>query len=374
MIVANNEGGRPQQLFIVRRNSGVGGAERVAERLAQNFSDLFEVHRLWAGNCFNGQTIPGRSGPPWWRSWWYTKCINQMPIYYQNSVVYSLEYGPNCDIYRAGDGIHRLNVLRRYGSNISWMVNPWHWLAPKLERNSFESARYIIANSNLVRSHIVQTYPHVEDKILTIYNGFDETVFKLSITDKTELRKQLGLPVSADKILLLSGSGFERKGLHHAIKILTRLHRQGCRAYLVVVGKGDSRYVHNAIEEGGLKNYVLFKGLVDNVAQYYQAADVMVLLTRYDPFSNSCLEAIACGCPVLTTRNNGAAEVMKPFSGMVVDDITKESAIEDCVEYILQQTFKSEQIASSVSHLTSGHEKKAHLDVINRVFAEKNNE
>jgi len=35
-----------QQLYIVRRNSGQGGAERVAERLAKNFSDLFEVHRL----------------------------------------------------------------------------------------------------------------------------------------------------------------------------------------------------------------------------------------------------------------------------------------------------------------------------------------
>ncbi|WP_160172738.1 glycosyltransferase family 4 protein [Methylomarinum vadi] len=360
-----------QQLYIVRRNSGFGGAERVAERLAQNFSDQFEVHRLWAGNRFNGRVIPGRSGPPWWRSWWYTQHINQLPIYHQNSVVYSLEYGPNCDIYRAGDGVHRLNVLRRYGSNITWMVNPWHWLAPKLERNSFESARYIIANSNLVRSHIVQTYPHVQDKIVTIYNGFDETVFKLSSIDKAELRRWLGLPITADKILLLSGSGFERKGLHHAVDIVTKLHRQGCRAYLVVVGKGDSRYVNKAIEAGGLKDYILFKGLVDDVAQYYQAADLMVLLTRYDPFSNSCLEALACGCPVITTRNNGAIEVMKPYSGLVVNDVAEEDAIELCADYILQQTFQAEQIASSVSHLTSDQEKNAHLEVINRVFEEK---
>ena len=168
-----------KQLYIVRRNSGLGGAERVAERLAENFSDQFEVYRLWAGRKFNGLTIPGVCGPPWWRSWRYTQFINQLPIYHANSVVYSLEYGPNCDIYRAGDGIHRLNVLRRYGSRKTWMFNPWHWLAPRLERNSFESARYIIANSELVRSHIVQTYPHVQGKIVTIYNGYDENVFKL---------------------------------------------------------------------------------------------------------------------------------------------------------------------------------------------------
>jgi UDP-glucose:(heptosyl)LPS alpha-1,3-glucosyltransferase len=363
-----------KQLYIVRRNSGFGGAERVAERLAQNFSEQFDVHRLWAGSQFNGLTIPGVKGPPWWRSWRYTNFINRLPIFDKNSVVYSLEYGPNCDIYRAGDGIHRLNVLRRFGARKSWMLNPWHWLAPKLEKNSFISARYVIANSELVRSHIVQTYPDIQHKIVTIYNGFDERVFGLAEQAQSDIRQQLGLPAAADKILLLSGSGFERKGLHHAVKVLTALHQQGCQAYLVVVGKGDSRYVDKTIEQAGLSNHVLFKGMVKDVAKYYQAADIMVLLTRYDPFSNACLEAMACGCPVITTKNNGAVEVMKAFSGLVIDDISQPEAIEQCANYILQQTFQARQIAESVSHLTSDREKQAHLDIINRVIAEKDHE
>ena len=360
-----------QELYIVRRNSGIGGAERVAERLATSFSQEFEVSRLWAGNSFQNRVIPGKAGPPWWRSWRYARYINRLPIFHQNSVVYSLEYGPNCDIYRAGDGIHRLNVLRRYGSNTTWMVNPWHWLAPLLERNSFESARYVIANSELVRSHIVQTYPHVEDKIITIYNGFDENVFKLAEHEKKDARQGLGLPLDADKILLLSGSGFQRKGLHHAIKVTDYLHRRGCRAYLVVVGKGDRDYVNPELSRTGLQDYVLFKGMVKDVVPYYHAADLMILLTRYDPFSNSCLEALACGCPVITTRNNGAAEVMQPFSGLVVQDITVPEALPDCAEYILTQSFNSKLIASSVAHLTSASERRAHLNVIERVLAEK---
>lgn len=360
-----------QQLYIVRRNSGLGGAEKVAERLACSFSDFFEVFRLWAGSEFNGTIIPGLNGPPWWRSWLYTRHINRLPIFSSNSVVYSLEYGPNCDIYRAGDGIHRLNVLRRYGTNKSWMLNPWHWLAPILEKNSFESAHCIIANSNLVRSHIVQTYPHVEAKIETIYNGFDETVFNLSAQDKTQLRQQLGLPSNADKILLLSGSGFQRKGLHHAIKVIDKLHQQGCRAYLVVVGKGDTNYVKKSIDQANLADFIIFKGMVSNVETYYQAADLMLLLTRYDPFSNACLEALACGCPVITTQNNGAAEIMHDYSGLVVDANITDAVITQCTEYILTRTFQADKIAASVSHLTSDKEKMAHLNIINRVFAEK---
>lgn len=357
-------------VYIVRRNSGLGGAERVAERLAQSIGEFYCVTRLWAGSQFAGQIIPGLKGPPWWRSWWYTRWINQLPIYRKDSVVYSLEYGPNCDIYRAGDGVHRLNVLRRYGSNKSWMVNPWHWLAPRLERNSFESARYIIANSELVRSHIIQTYPHVENKIVTIYNGYDEKVFKLATSNKASTRKKLRLPENSDKILLLSGSGFERKGLHHAIKVLAELHGKGCRAHLIVVGKGDNNYVQQAIKNNGLDSYVRFDGMVDNVAEYYQAADLMILLTRYDPFSNSCLEALACGCPVLTTHNNGAAEIMKSFSGLVVN-LSQDNIIAQCADYIIKQSFDSQRISASVAHLTSENEKKKHIEIINKVFSEK---
>ncbi|GAW87029.1 UDP-glucose:(heptosyl)LPS alpha-1,3-glucosyltransferase [Bathymodiolus platifrons methanotrophic gill symbiont] len=363
-----------QLLYIIRRNSGQGGAERVAERLAASFSDQFEVYRLWAGNQFNGQKIPGFSGILWWRHWRYAHYINRLAIYKQNSVVYSLEKGPTCDIYRAGDGVHRINMLGKYGSSKAWMVNPVHWLMPKLERNSFESARYIIANSELVRSQVVSAYPHVEHKMVTIYNGFDEQTFKLSQIDKLTLRKQLELPLDADKILLLSGSGFERKGLHHAIGIVKNLHERGCKAYLVVVGKGDSSYVKKLINQTGLIEFILFKGLINNVAQYYQASDMLVLLTRHDPFANACLEAWACGCPVITTRDNGASEVMKPFSGLLVDDILHKKAIGQCAEYIMQQAFEAPKIAASVEFLTADKEKAAHLEIVNKVFTEKSAE
>jgi len=55
---------------------------------------------------------------------------------------------------------------------------------------------------------------------------------------------------------------------------------------------------------------VEFVGEVSNVETYYRMADIFVLPTRYDPFANVCLEALACGTPVITTENNGASELI----------------------------------------------------------------
>jgi glycosyltransferase involved in cell wall biosynthesis len=64
---------------------------------------------------------------------------------------------------------------------------------------------------------------------------------------------------------------------------------------------------------------VRFLGTQRNPERFLQSADVLVLPTRYDPFANTCLEAMACGIPALTTSANGAAEVL-PEPWLVCDD------------------------------------------------------
>jgi UDP-glucose:(heptosyl)LPS alpha-1,3-glucosyltransferase len=54
-----------------------------------------------------------------------------------------------------------------------------------------------------------------------------------------------------------------------------------------------------------------YLGPVQDMDRYLAAADVFVLPTLYDPFSNACLEAMVAGLPVITTQANGFAEVME---------------------------------------------------------------
>jgi len=360
-----------KKVYVLRRNSGQGGAEKAAERLASQLSLTFDVERLWAGLPFGGLSIPGVGGSAWWRSWRYTRFLDRQALKKPGHLVLSLEYGPDCDIYRAGDGVHRLNVLRRYGRGKGWMANPWHWFAPKQERKCLESAKVIVANSRLVERLIQTEYPHLSNKTMTIYNGYDPAIYTLGQTPKPELRGQLELPRSG-LMLLLSGHGFLRKGLHHAISILDELvNTQNLDAFLVVAGEGDSAYVSEQIAAAGLQGKVSFLGSVTGIERYYQAADFMVLPTRHDPFSNSCLEALACGCPVVTSDQNGAAEVLNNESGFVMKDSFSHDEIQAAARFITAFKGSPEQVAASAESLTQTDEIDAYNHLINELFAQQ---
>lgn len=300
-------------LFILRRNSGQsGGAERVAERFAGSFAERYAVSRVWAGTTLDGARVPGRGGPPWWRSFRYTRQVDRAGLR-QRGLVLSLEYGPDCHVYRAGDGIHRQNIRRRYGRDPRWLVNPWHWYAPLLERKCMGSARAIVANSHLVKAAIAAEYPDFASKVSVIHNGFDGGVFHLGVEGREAIRERLALPPSAS-VLLLSGSGFVRKGLTFAIQLLAHVLQEARvpEPLLVVCGRGDAAPHRALAERLGVEDRLLIRGNVPDIADYYRAADAMVLATRFDPFSNATLEALACGCPVITTDANGAGEVVIP--------------------------------------------------------------
>jgi UDP-glucose:(heptosyl)LPS alpha-1,3-glucosyltransferase len=70
------------------------------------------------------------------------------------------------------------------------------------------------------------------------------------------------------------------------------------------------------------------------MAALYGAADIFLLPTIYDPFSNACLEALAADLPVVTTRANGFSEIMENgVHGTVLDDPRNTEAICDALQF-----------------------------------------
>ena len=70
----------------------------------------------------------------------------------------------------------------------------------------------------------------------------------------------------------------------------------------------------------GIDSRVTMVGHVSNPVPFYAAADAFALPTFFDPFANATLEAMAAGLPVVTSGQNGAAEVLRSgVDGLVVD-------------------------------------------------------
>ncbi len=340
-------------LFILRRKpGGIGGAERVAERFEESFRHYWNTVRLAAGSSWNGVSIGGAGGPPWWRSWRYVRAVDRLGLKRPGNLVFSMEPGPECDVYRAGDGVHLRQVRRRYGCSPLWRLNPWHWLAPRMEYKGMRSARAVVANSRMVKKDIARAYPDIEPKVTVIHNGYDEKVFFPAECPKTELRKPLGLPEDA-LILLFSGSGFERKGLGEALAITAEAKRRfsaaGKPVLILVAGRGHAAPYGRRIRREGLADSVRFLGSVDAIADYYRAADCMVLPTLYDPFSNSTLEALACGCPVITTVHNGASELVhEGMTGYILGNLDPQADRAAAVSFLENLDCDPHQITRSV--------------------------
>lgn len=238
-------------------------------------------------------------------------------------IVQSHERIAGCDIFRAGDGVHRvwLEQRARIVSPLQRMLtglSAYHRYVMAAEEEMFRSPslKKIICNSVMVKNDIIRCFQVPEEKFAVIYNAIDCQRFEPATpAERQQSRAQLNLPAEA-KVFIYVGSGFERKGLHASITALAATD-----AHLIVVGqdKQQSRYVSLA-RSLGCETRVHFVGVQHNVIPYYHAADGLMLPTLYDPFPNVILEAMACGLPVITSFTCGGAEfIVEGEQGFVCD-------------------------------------------------------
>ena len=191
-----------------------------------------------------------------------------------------------------------------------------------LASERFAAQRRIIVNSNKCKGELVDYYSVPETSIDVARNGVDHGVFSPDIRASLgpTVRRELGM--SPDELMVLFvGSGFQRKGLDTLIEAVGRL-RRGRSLRLFVVGRGKRDEHSRLAADVGIAEQLTWIGQSDpsDIVKYYAAADIFALPTRYDPFANSTMEALACGVPVVTTNANGVSEILRDGTdGLIVE-------------------------------------------------------
>src|SRR5215469_6745113 len=243
----------------------------------------------------------------------------------QCDVLFSLERVWSCDVYRAGDGVHRdwLARRRKFELPLKQFVRAAsrkHRDLLQLEESllSERKAGRVIAASQMVANEIVDVYGYPADKLDLVRNGVPLDKFRFHPELREKSRAQLN--VKQDQIaLLFAGSGWERKGLLFAIEAMALCKNRKLR--LLVAGRGDAKRYKTTHLRFWREDPVRFLGEVADPVSLYVAADMFILPTVYDPFSNACLEALASSLPVITTRSNGFNEIIdEGVHGSIVDN------------------------------------------------------
>lgn len=238
-------------------------------------------------------------------------------------IVQSHERIAGCDIYRAGDGVHKRWLLQRSRILPRWqqrrlMADRYHRYVMQAEREMYTSPhlKAVICNAEMVKREIIEDFSLPAEKIHVIYNAIDHHKFCPADSSQREaLRQQHSIPQQAH-CLIFVGSGFERKGLRAAIQAVSATD-----SHLLVVGRDKTEQQYQQLASSlGCEQRVHFVGMQPQTLPFYQLADGLLLPTLYDPFPNVILEAMSCGLPVITSTHCGGAEFIRPGENGFVTD------------------------------------------------------
>ncbi|WKZ20061.1 MAG: glycosyltransferase family 4 protein [Candidatus Jettenia sp. CY-1] len=259
------------------------------------------------------------------------------------------------DVFRAGGGCHkeyRKSVLRKIKNPLLRYFKlylPYQLLLLYIEKKQFSKRNFkkIVAVSNQVKKELITNYRILENDIEVIYNGVDIDTFHPSNRKRyfSEVRKRFHIKLH-EKVILFLGTGFERKGLSSLIQAFAIIKNDYPDTKLVVVGKDNTtqKYVHFS-EKLNLSDSVIFTGPQSDVKTLYAAADIFVLPTLYEPFGNVCLEAMASGLPVITSRANGVSEIMEGMDYLLLNNPGDIEDMAGKIRFLLANNIEREKFS-----------------------------
>jgi len=148
------------------------------------------------------------------------------------------------------------------------------------------------------------------ERMGVIYNGVDTLRFAPCRETRIAMRSELGLPEESFVIGAV-GRLVPIKDHHTLLEAAALLSRGGVDVRVLLVGSGPEREKLQSQATDALEGRVCFTGDSSRVPEMLNAMDVFVLPSLGEGMSNTLLEAMACGLPVLATNVGGNPEIIE---------------------------------------------------------------
>jgi len=188
------------------------------------------------------------------------------------------------------------------------------FLAPR----SLKRADKIIAVSNNTKRDIINIYNIPDNKIEVIYNGISDYYKQLNLAKKAKEELKRQYQINFNKVVLFVGTIEPRKNLDGLLNAFEKIIESHKDIGLVISGKAGW------LSEGLLKKMNMAKNVMylghakkNKLLDLYNIADLFVYPSFYEGFGFPPLEAMACGCPVISSNVSSIPEILEDAAILV---------------------------------------------------------
>ena len=239
---------------------------------------------------------------------------------------------------------------------LDWYVMPWASKLIDRLSHRFLVPRYaakadaIIAVSEVTRQHVMQ-YLHVEpERVATVYSGVDDVFRARHDPERLRaVRQRYQLP---DRFFLYAGAVYPPKNFARLVRAYAKVGPT--RGVHLVVAGGQNRFLSEGElrepEAQGITEWVKWPGWIDgeeDLAAIYALADALLLPSLFESFGLPVVEAMAAGCPVVTSDRYGTKEIAEG-AAVLVDPESVESIASGMVRVLEDQGLRAQLIEAGL--------------------------
>ena len=326
------------------------GTERIIIEWTAQLADKFDIHiysqqvKDIDSATISWHRIPKLPGPHLVNFlWWFVanhvwRACDRRFRGLQHDIVFSP--GPNClDADVISVHIVFAEFLRRVQPELKLTRNPFLFWPKLLHRRLYYRIAIFLehrayTNPDTVLILIAQKtaadldrFYKRQDRCVVLYLGLDHATYnpERRATLRDGARKQLDL--SPERFaLLMVGNDWHKKGIRVLLDALVRIRE--LPVDLFVAGREDTAPFRAIVLEKALDGRVHFLPVRKDVEFYYAGADAYAGPSLEDTFALPPVESMACGLPVIVSRENGTFEIItNGVDGLILDDPTDAAGL-----------------------------------------------
>jgi len=230
---------------------------------------------------------------------------------------------------------------------------------------AYSSAQAVIVISQGVAEDLVAVTGIPEERVFQIYNPLD---LELVTRQSRETVDHPWLGADAPPVVLAAGKFKRQKDYPTLVRAFARV-RANREVHLVILGEGEEReQIERLVRDLGIEADVYMPGFVENPYAWMARASVFVLASAWEGFSNVLLEALACGCMVVSTDcPSGPREILADGEFGHLVSVGDDAMLADAIVAVLSAPPQHERSVARAAQFGFDIAVERYLAILRRV-------